>query len=387
MFNRSVCVVVLALALGIVSPASAGCYSTMDAEEETQRLSRDYAVFRGVIDRLNTIRVPISATNPPIRRRYILIETMARDGPPKLDTLEQKLNYSAVLIRRGREFEAARFLAGVQEEDKKNFLVLSQYATALFLSGEQAQATVFMRKALENWPKTWGEVNAEQKQFLDSLGWEETAFDRYRQYETLFKRLIDNRLKEKKQLDPKNSAAERVDPIFLDAKGEPIRFVNEQGLFEPGRIAPADKEQMPRDAVEAVEQLLLWMPADNRLLWLLGEVFNASAMESRDQKGKNHAIMNAFTIFQKMTNPLAPTNYGFKEIKSRYESLSKYVDAMPPEVIVNLPDEDKEVPMSSQQWWRVTGVGFITGLMVGLFALWQVQEMRRRRQARAAARR
>src|ERR1035438_1357325 len=196
-----------------------------------------------------------------------------------------------------------------------------------------------MRKALENWPKTWGEGNAEQKQFLESLGWEETAFERYRQYETLFKRLIDNRLKEKKQLDPKNPAAERVDPIFLDAKGEPIRFVNEKGLFEPGRIAAADKEQMPRDAVEAVEQLLLWMPADNRLLWLLGEVFNASAMESRDQKGKNHAIMSAFTIFQKMTNPLAPTNYGFKEINSRYEALGKYVDAMPPEVIVNLPDE------------------------------------------------
>jgi hypothetical protein len=387
MFKSAGYLAAMVFSLGHLQPAAAGYYSTIDAEEETQRLSRDYVVFRAVIDRLKTIRNPRPATNPIIRRRYILIETMGRDGIPKLDTLEEKLNYSAVLIRRGRALEAARFLAEVYAEDRKNFLILSQYATAHFLSGDPAlelQSALFMRKALDNWPKTWGEVKGEQKKFLESLGWEETAFDRYRRYETFFKRLIDNRLKEKKRFDPKNPPADTLDPIFVDAKGEPIRFVNEKGAFEVGHIAAADKEQLPRDAVEAVEQLLLWMPGDNRLLWLLGEVFNASAMEHRDRKDKNQAIVNAFTIFQKMTNPLDPTNYGLKEINSRYDALSKYVDAMPPEDL-KLPDDDtKEVPMSSRQWWRVTAVGFITGLLIGLFALWQVQEMRRRRQARAA---
>src|SRR5260370_31808753 len=99
-----------------------------------------------------------------------------------------------------------------------------------------------------------------------------------------------NRLKEKNLQEKKQPVAETVDPIFLDAKGEPIRFLNEKGEYEAGRIAAPDKDQMPRDSVEAVEQLLIWMPNDERLLWLLAATFQAGAVEPHNTKGESIAV-------------------------------------------------------------------------------------------------
>jgi hypothetical protein len=339
------------------------------------------------MDVLGTIHVPEPASNPPIRQRYILIEFMARDESLKLDTLEQKLNYSTVLIRRGRAFDAARFLEPVYQENRKNFLVLSQFATAHFLSANrdfEVRASVFMKKALELWPKKWSDVKKDQKKLLEPFGWDEYDFDRYRRCEVLLERLMVNRLKEKNLQDEKKPVSETVDPIFLDAKGKPIRFLNEKGEYEPGRIAAPDKEQLPRDSVEAVEQLLIWMPNDERLLWLLAETFNASAMEQQTKKGKSMAVLNAYRIFQRLLGPFeTPPKYGRKEITERKALLQAYVDANPVDTIPPPVEDPNDVKMTSQHWWWTLAVVFALGLAIGMFALWQTQEMRRRRQARA----
>jgi high-affinity Fe2+/Pb2+ permease len=200
----------------------------------------------------------------------------------------------------------------------------------------------------------------------------------------LFERLMVNRLKEKKLQEKKQPVAETVDPIFLDAKGEPIRFLNEKGEYEAGRIAAPDKDQMPRDAVEAVEQLLIWMPNDERLLWLLAETFNASAMEHQNKKGKSMAVLNANKIFQRLLNFETPTKYGLKEITKRQAVLQDYMDANPVDAIQIPVADPNDVKMTRLQWWRTLAVAFALGLAIGMFALWQTQEMRRRRQARAA---
>ncbi len=380
MFIRSVVILATMICCGISAQASAGYYSTIDAPEEL-RWSRDYEnVFLGVLNNLRAIPAQRVEHDPTMRRRYMLMEALARDGNLKLDTLEQKLNWSAVLIRRGKADQAMQLLAPLTKEQDKNFVVLSQYAMARFLMNNPdftPEAPDFMKQALELWPQRWTDVDDEQRKFLESIGWEETAFERYRRYETYVERLMRNRVREDLKRKKKLPLEEAVDPIFLDANAKAIRFVNDQGAFAAGRIAPADQEQMPRDSVEVVEQLLIWMPNDQRLFWLLGEVFNASAMEHTDQKGKNLAIRSAFLIFDKMTHPLAPTNYGFKEIQSRRAVLETYLKNIPEEEF-KLPDEP------ASPWWRIAG-GFATGLVVGMFALWQIQELRRRRQGRTTA--
>ena len=386
MFIRIVLLGITILSFGVVPAVSAGYYSTIDAREE-MRYSPDFEIFGKVMDVLGTIPVPKPASNPPIRQRYVFIESLAGDGTLKLETLEQKLNYSAVLIRRGRAFEAARFLGKVQIENPESFLVLSQYATAYFLSGDrdsERESARVLKKSLEKWPKSWNDLKEDEKKFLTSFGWHEFDFDRYRRYEVLFERLMVNRLKEKRLQEKKQPVVETVDPIFLDAKGEPIRFLNEKGEYEAGRIAAPDKEQMPRDSVEAVEQLLIWMPNDERLLWLLAETFNASAMEHQTKKGRSMAVLNANKIFQRLLNFETPTKYGLKEITKRQAVLQDYMDANPVDAIQLPVEEPNDVKMSRLQWWRTLAVAFALGLAIGMFALWQTQEMRRRRQARAA---
>ena len=386
MFIRIVLLGITILSFGVVPAVSAGYYSSIDAREE-MRYSPDFEIFGKVMDVLGTIPVPKPASNPPIRQRYVFIESLAGDGTLKLETLEQKLNYSAVLIRRGRAFEAARFLGKVQIENPESFLVLSQYATAYFLSGDrdsERESARVLKKSLEKWPRSWNDLKEDEKKFLKSFGWHEFDFDRYRRYEVLFERLMVNRLKEKRLQEKKQPVVETVDPIFLDAKGEPIRFLSEKGEYEPGRIAAPDKEQLPRDSIEAVQQLLIWMPSDERLLWLLAETFNASAMDHQTKKGKSMAVLNANKVFLRLLRFETPTKYGLKEITKRQAVLQAYVDANPVDTIPPPLEDPNDVKMTSQQWWRTLAVVFALGVAIGIFALWQTQEMRRRRQARAA---
>lgn len=381
MFIRSLCAFALFLGVGITQCAHAGFYSTIDNRQHEMLYSPDYRVFKLVMDDLFSISMANPERNPPIRRRYMLVEALAPSDLPTLNTLEQKLNYSAALIRRGKAMEATRFLSGVYDEDRKNFVVLSHYASALFLSKEpdrKAQAPLFMKKALSNWPKTWADATEEQKKMLSALAWDEFDFERFRRCEEAFERLIVNRLREKKLLDQKKPIEETVDPVFVDGKGQPLRLVNDKGDFAAGEVSLSAKGELPRDAVEVVEQLLMWMPGDPRLLWLLGEVFNATAMSESDKGRKDQRMTSAFQIYLQLTELKTGAEFGKKEIKAQYDVLDAYMASIKDP---NLVPSDPEVPPSP--WWRIGG-GFLTGIAVGMFALWQLQEVRRRMQTRAA---
>src|SRR5262249_1638240 len=54
-----------------------------------------------------------------------------------------------------------------------------------------------------------------------------------------------------------------------------IRYVGDRGEYGPGKLAAAEKKKLPSHAVAAAQQLALWLPADGRLLWQLGELANA----------------------------------------------------------------------------------------------------------------
>ena len=66
--------------------------------------------------------------------------------------------------------------------------------------------------------------------------------------------------------------SEQVLPLFPQ-RGEPVRFVNEAGQYEPGVLAASETAKLPADAIAIVQQLLLWFPGDSRLYWLLAELY------------------------------------------------------------------------------------------------------------------
>jgi len=397
MFGRIVILAAIVLGLCSFQGAWAGIYNTGDSPEETSRFSPDFdGVFRNVLMDLKSIPNPGSLANPPIRRRYLLIESLGSRGALDLRTVEAKLDYSAVLLRRGKPEEAVAILAPLARDHPKNFVVQAQCAMAHFMTKTdlQANALDYMREAMTAWPARWDQVDDDQKKFLESLGWEEPAFQRNRRFEEHLFRLMKSRAKEERAVKQKKPVAEGVDPIFGPEK-EPVRFVNEKGEFEVGRIALPESQKMPKDAWDIVEQLLIWMPLDDRLLWLLGEVLNAEAMNETTPDKQNAAIRSAAAVFKQLNNDAFTRQiYAKDEIKRRHEALSAAVAKMPPPRHLdpkefNFDDDkgDKDLPIANEEWWRRITIAFITGLAVGVFALWQFQEMRRRQTARSMSNR
>lgn len=376
------------------SPLQAGIYSTFDADEEVKQYSRDYRnVFKRLLDAMKTIPNDATESHPAIRKRYLMMEQLGQAGSARLKSLEDRLNYSAVLIRRGKAYEATQFLMPLTREYPDNFIVWSQYATAHFLSGNpdfKKKSAELMKHAMELWPKQYNEVKEELLPFLNNIGLVDTEFDRYRNVEVHLERLIRNRLREDRLNQQGKAVEETVDPIFLEADGEhkPVRYVNSKGEFEPGKIAEEERKKLPPTAIEIVEQMLLWMPYDQRLLWQLGELFNASAMDAQKDDQKNRAIRDAHFIFNETDPAFNRTRFAVKEIQSRKEKLAEKIRELPAEQqlaaaqLGNLLKDEEPGGLNRREWWRTLTVGFITGFAVGLFALWQVQEWRRRRLAR-----
>jgi len=318
-------VVVLLLLLACVQPALAGYYTSMDHEEDT-RWNRDFInVFEPIVVNLANIADP--KANSRIRSRYVLAEALGKDGNVKLTTVADKLNYSAVLIRRGKAYEATHILQPLSREEPKHFLVWAHLATASFLSHDanfKENSLIYMDDALNLWPKEKMEqLDPAMQQFLKSSQLKDDYnLEKYRKIEEYFKRLMRHRIKEERLAKQKKPLPDSVDPIFLDedSKEDPkpaVKFLNEQGEFEVGRIAKAEKAKLPRDAVEIVEQLLIWMPADQRLLWLLGETFNACAADESHGDDRNRMLRSASRIFFKMDDPLNRPQYGAQAIKER----------------------------------------------------------------------
>lgn len=367
--------------------ARSGIYNTADDPKET-RLSQDFRVFVGVLGDLRSLTAQKTPERESIlRKRYLFMEALGKSNP-ELPTLEDKLNYSAVLMRRGRADEAIELLVPLSRQEPDNLIVQSHFATAHFLStneGFKASAAGLMFECLRVWPDSWDKLPASQKRYLSRMGWE-GAYDQNRKYEVYLHKLM----KIRKNAAPGEIA---IDPLFTDKDGKPVRY----DLFEVGKLPATEKKKLPGDAIEIVEQLLVWLPNDLRLYWQLGEIFNASAIDKKAETARYDSIEAGHLVLREIYNGLTDPINGVrekdipKELRDHHEKLAKYIKDTPrpnPELEENLkpftkPDDGDDKPATVDQSWRPWIVAFLTGLAVGLFTLWQFQEMRRRRQARA----
>jgi len=75
-------------------------------------------------------------------------------------------------------------------------------------------------------------------------------------------RLVQGRLKQ-----AKDNAD--LDDLFS------VRYIADSGKYEPGQLAAAQRKKLPEDAAAVAQQLALWLPADGKLLWQLGELAGA----------------------------------------------------------------------------------------------------------------
>jgi hypothetical protein len=382
------------------STGSAGIYSTIDMRQETV-WNPNFEAFEKTLDFLKAIRLPEAKdADSPMRQRYLLIDALGRDGTLSLKTFEQKLNYSAVLIRRGKAYEATQILHPLSIQYPDNFLVWSQLGTAKFLSGNSelsANAPDCIKQARELWPTPEKKLDPALAQLLPLTRLElpDPDFEQFLRIEKCLERLMRSRLKAERYAKKNKPLEEAIDPIFLDEESKedirpPVKFLNEKGEFEPGFMAKVEKAKLPADALEIVQQLLIWMPNDDRLMWLLGEVYNANATGA-DKVNRNNMLSSAYKVFNGLHKKAFESSLPFAgAIAKRREALMPFAQVAYEEKQRNVQNRDlpKDVEIEKPgewplDWWRTVIAGFIAGLAVGMFSIWQLQEIRRRRQTRA----
>jgi len=116
-----------------------------------------------------------------------------------------------------------------------------------------------------------------------------------------------------------------------------------------------EKAKLPADAIAIVQQLLIWLPDDARLLWLLGELYNASG-----------DIDSALTVFNECVDA---RGFGAAKLRQHRVALKEAVAARP-------TADSAWLPTNSRLW---IAAGLAAPVIVGLVCLQYRQFARSRK--------
>lgn len=304
----------------------------------------------------------------PFLQRHLLNMQLGSRPPVERLSVEQKLNLSAYLLRCRRDFEAREILEPLTRTEPDNFLVLANLAMAYFQINEFPRAIDYQKLALEVWPERFADLKPEMKKFLDKVGMGQPEYEFYRTVEKTFLKLLQARQAEK------GKDYSTVDALFADERG-PVRFVSEKGEFDPGQLAPGERLKLPINAMEQVQQLLLWVPYDDRLCWYYGELLAA-----------NNRIREAQQVFKEIDKSMNSV----PEFRNRHRVLKKApipVDPADPKVgdIADLEKKVDDLEARVPYPYRDVVLSFGLGFALALFGYWQFRELRRRHHRPAIA--
>lgn len=325
-----------------VPSGRAGVYSTNEKPLETSfQPAADKALaadpFSLALDEV--MELPDTVRNTERRRKALARrdELQAKvDGDP--ENIADRVNLSAYQIRLGEPDKAIQALEGTARGSGRNhFMVLANLATAYQALGDPQslqRADDYLQTALAVWPREWPGLSKEQ------LEW-------YKECEKLQMKLLRGRRKELATQGGKAQPPETVDDLFG------VKFVGEDGNYQAGTIAAAERAKLPGDALGQVQQLMLSMPQDGRVYWLLGELLNAQG-----------DIENARKVLDQCSDS---RRINAVELRQHRQVLDEAIEARKRW----LP----ELPM------LILVLGG-AGIMIAFLAYLQVREIWRRRQAR-----
>lgn len=307
--------------------------------------------FQNALGDWRNVRIEGSAN--ALRKQYLAgrdrLQEKVRAGAASVD---DRINLSAFLIRLGQADQAIPLLENIARGDRQHatFMVYANLGTAYQLNNELASASNYLQDGLDSLKRTkeWPGIDKSRPD------WERRGQARLEWFGKAEKYQLDLvRIRRREATDQpggRPKPPENVDDLF---KG--VRFVGESGAYQAGHMAAAERAKLPKNALAMVQQLLLWMPDDARLLWLMGELLNAQG-----DVGDAGAVLDECSWSRGLNAA---------ELRQHRQVLEEARRPPPPD--------------TPHRWMPETGkllaVGVGAGLLVALLLYWQVREFRRKR--------
>jgi hypothetical protein len=308
----------------------------------------------GVSDRVPKGDDPVAKT---LRERYEdRRDDLLHQGHRGRLTVDDRVNLSYYLIRLGQLDKALEVLNDLEAQRSGNFMVYANLGTIYEIQGNAgapsdranslSQALKMLGIARFSWPRGgWP-------------GWSKDQLAWFKKAEDYNYALVRQRFQEaKKQTTEKDDRPfNNVDSLFplnwqRDRK-EPLRFGGTNGAYQVGALAAAERAKLIGDERGIVQQLLTWLPNDDRLYWLWGEILNAEGDTATAAK-----------IFEEL---VWSRNLSNIPVLRQHRSLVK-------ESLI------KPEPTWLERYGYYLLIGIGSGLVVGLLGFLQLREYRRRR--------
>jgi tetratricopeptide (TPR) repeat protein len=221
--------------LALVQPARAGLHYSGESFAELPSQWRGFLLDQRT---LRNVAVKPTAGSPanPARTRYEQEATkLAKLAGERKLSADEAADLGALNVRLGEFSKALEVLRPAQQEHPQHYRLASNLGTAWQLNGDLDQAVALLERAVRLAP------------------------GKFQKAEELQLKLVRLRVHE-----PRGSTD--LDDLFG------VRFVGENGKYDPSRLAMAERKKLPADAVARLQQVALWLPADGRLLWQLAEL-------------------------------------------------------------------------------------------------------------------
>ncbi len=312
-----------------------------------------YEQFRDELDKLTAIADPKKPGGPRAavikQRDRLLSRGLSKLNPSELAQL-------GALQWRLRDGEAALdTLRQATIRDPRNFWALTNLGSVHQSLGQLREALPNVEAARDVFPDPWP-------------GGPPTAADWFKKVETYQFKLLRLRLRESigRPAGGRPVPAADVDALF------DVRFVGPNGRYELGKLADAERAKLPKDAVAIVQQLLVWFPEDTRLLWLLGELYNADGDLEAASK-----VLDMCVWSRRYESPALREHR--RLIQEAFDVQLKVAEHAPSKAV------EEPVPSASilPETWQLYTVGTLFGIVLLSLAYWQVSELLRRRKRRA----
>ncbi len=286
----------------------------------------------------------------------------------------------------------------VTRANRRNYLLFSNLATAHMIQGNYSVAKRYLNDIVGSgaaWPEKWDDLSLEEKDRFHSLFlWDKKQFEWNRLCEQYLLKLATLRILETRRgmerlSDSVDALFPLGDPLFPSPEMA-VQYIGKSGKYTPGQMAKAEREKLPENAYAVLNQLLYWMPTDDRLVWQFAELMNGVGEPSTPEgyPREAYAIMDKLVFVKKVT--------GYKDLKDHRQILRAYVSNLDEQEREKKPqpmrepkrkqaktDTNRKKPENNGTWepnsWQLLGIGFGTGALVAVFGHWQLRELVRRR--------